>query len=68
MNYSEEDLRQMQVYDPRQYALVMEMQKLEEEFEEASTPIEDEPKNESQEETVEDPKAHLLFSSNTQYQ
>ena len=60
MNYSEEDLRQMQVYDPRQYALVMEMQKLEEEFEEASTPVEDEPKNEPQEETVEEPKEEAV--------
>lgn len=60
MHYSEEDLRQMQVYDPRQYALVMEMQKLEEEFEEASTPIEDEPKNEPQEETVEEPKEEAV--------
>ena len=60
MNYSEEDLRQMQVYDPRQYALVMEMQKLEEEFEEASTPIEDEPKNEPQEEAVEEPKEEAV--------
>ena len=60
MHYSEEDLRQMQVYDPRQYALVMEMQKLEEEFEEASTPVEDEPKNEPQEETVEDPKEGVV--------
>ena len=60
MNYSEEDLRQMQVYDPRQYALVMEMQKLEEEFKEASTPIEDEHKNEPQEETVEDPKEEVV--------
>lgn len=60
MHYSEEDLRQMQVYDPRQYALVMEMQKLEKEFEEASTPIEDEPKNEPQEETVEDPKEEVV--------
>ena len=60
MHYSEEDLRQMQVYDPRQYALVMEMQKLEEEFEEASTPIEDEPKNEPQEEAVEEPKEEAV--------
>jgi hypothetical protein len=60
VNYSEEDLRQMQVYDPRQYALVMEMQKLEEEFEEASTLIEDEPKNEPQEETVEEPKEEVV--------
>jgi hypothetical protein len=60
VNYSEEDLRQMQVYDPRQYALVMEMQKLEEEFEEVSTPIEDEPKNEPQEETVEEPEEEAV--------
>ena len=60
MHYSEEDLRQMQVYDPRQYALVMEMQKLEEEFEEASTPIGDEPKGEPQEETVEEPEEEVV--------
>ena len=60
MHHSAEDLRQMQIYDPRQYALVVEMQKLEEEFEEASTPIENESKDESQEEAVEEPEEEVV--------